>query len=71
MIADVKDAILKNFDPNTLVLQLQDALEKLKGKDASFEFVTPSSCQTLALNYRKNITSEGHAVIFVQPELEA
>ena len=44
MIADVKNAILKNFDPNTLVLKLQETLDNLQGKDASFEFVTPSAC---------------------------
>ena len=43
MVRDIVKMLTKNFDHDTLTVQLPDSFEQLKGEDANFEMVTSNT----------------------------
>lgn len=65
MVREIADMMKDRFDRNTLALQIPEAFDQLKSRDAKFEMVTSNLLQPLTIFYQDKIVKEKIAAIFV------
>ena len=65
MVRDLISTFEHRFNPQTLMLNIPEAFEHLKGSDANFEMVTSNTIQSTRMEYNQNIITESRAVIFI------
>ena len=68
MVNDIAQLMKNRFDHNTLMLEIPESFEQLKGRDANFEMVTSNTIQPVMVEYKHNIVSRSAATIFVNTE---
>ena len=69
MCADLKQALLTNFDKINLTADIPSIFSGLVGKDANFEISASNTLQNLKLFYEDNLVNKMFAVIFAHTEI--
>ena len=64
MVKDILKALLENADRINFTVLLPQALDQLKGNDASFETASSSSIQTVKLYYVKDVVTKSLGLVF-------
>ena len=64
MVKDMLNAFMLSADKINFTVLLPQALDQLKGNDASFETASSSSIQTLKLFYVFNVATKSLGLIF-------
>ena len=64
MVKDILNALIKGADRINFTVLLPQALDQLKGNDASFETASSSKIKTLKLFYKYNIATQSIGLVF-------
>lgn len=64
MVKDILNALIKSADRINFTVLLPQALDQLKGNDASFETASSSSIQTVKLYYVKDVVTKSLGIVF-------
>ena len=64
MVKDILNALIKGADRINFTVLLPQALDQLKGSDASFETASSSSIQTVKLYYVKDVVTKSLGLVF-------
>ena len=66
MVKDILNALIKGADRINFTVLLPQALDQLKGSDASFETASSSSIQTVKLYYIKDMVTKSLGIVLYQ-----
>ena len=70
MIKDILNALINSADRINFTVLLPQALEQLKGNDASFETACSSSIQTVKLYYNLNVVTKSLGLVLYHNSLQ-
>ena len=69
MVKDILNALIKSADRINFTVLLPQALDQLKGNDASFETASSSSIQTVKLYYVKDVVTKSLGLVFYHNDI--